>query len=314
MVTLKEKTSEVIADKVFGKAIEDYGEKSRKNVLVVTEFKNRAEVIVSTNIARKLEKRPELAKALQELFESGNDGQEEDDYSLVSNRSIHFPKLLAPFKNIKRGWNNDVVIDQTTLYLNILGYGKGGTKSLIDTKFKKADKPKWWDDANNFEKYSHPSKAKMRVNEDIIESILRYHGYDPLTHCENPDPEPKERRSQKSLKKNKKRILGESLLEDDPAILDLRVDSNDNNEKTNEDSTDDESEDDWEDVNEKTDYDVPRKKTKKQLANPKLSWFEENVIRKNIEERKELLKKLGIDDIAEELRKTAKDYVSTQSD
>ena len=67
-------------------------------------------------------------------------------------------------------------------------------------------------------------------------------------------------------------------------------------------------------VNEKTDCDVPRKKTKKQLANPKLSWFEENVIRKNIEERKELAKKLGIDDIAEELRKTAKDYVSTQSD
>ena len=64
MVTLKEKTSEVIADKVFGKAIEDYGEKSRRNVLVVTKFENRAEVIVSTNIARKLEKRPELAKAL----------------------------------------------------------------------------------------------------------------------------------------------------------------------------------------------------------------------------------------------------------
>ena len=218
------------------------------------------------------------------------------------------------------------MIDQTTLYFNILGYGKGGTKSLVDTKFRKAEKPKWWDDANNFEKYSHPSKTKMRVNEDIIESILRYHGYDPLTHCENPDPEPKERRSQKSLKKNKRRILGESLLEDDPAIIDLRVDSNDNNEKTNEDSTDedlnlvyedstdDKSEDDWEDVNEKTDYDVPRKKTKKQLANPKLSWFEENVIRKNIEERKELAKKLGIDDIAEELRKTAKDYVSTQSD
>ena len=48
------------------------------------------------------------------------------------------------------------------------------------------------------------------------------------------------------------------MIIDDPAILDLRVDSNDNNEKTYEDSTDDESEDDWEDVNEKTDYDVPR--------------------------------------------------------
>ena len=57
-----------------------------------------------------------------------------------------------------------------------------------------------------------------------------------------------------------------------------------------------------------------KKQKKKQLANPKLSWFEENVIRKNIEEREELAKKLGIDNIAEELRKTAKDYVSAQSD
>ena len=106
MVTLKEKTSEVIADKVFGKAIEDYGEKSKRNVLVVTEFENRAEVIVSTNIARKLEKRPELVKALQELFESGNDGQEEDDYSLVSNRSIHFPKLASGREEVGRYTKN----------------------------------------------------------------------------------------------------------------------------------------------------------------------------------------------------------------
>ena len=58
-------------------------------------------------------------------------------------------------------------------------------------------------------------------------------------------------------------------MEDNPAILDLRVDSNDNNEKTNEDSTDDESEDDWEDVNEKTDYDVPRLKNKKTTCKSK---------------------------------------------
>ena len=306
MVTLKEKTNKVIADKVFGKAIIDYGERSRRNVLVVTEFENRAEIIVSNNIAKKLEKKPKLVEALQELFELRNDEEVQDDYSIVSNRGIHLPKLSVPFKDVSRGWNNDMVVDQTTLYLNILGYGKGGSKSLVDTKFKNAEKPEWWDDSNNFEKYSHPSKVKMKVNEDVIESILRHHGYDPMTHCEIP--EPKVKKTKKSMRKNKKRILGESLIEDDPAILDLRVDSNDNNDEGNKTATDDESEDDWEDSDEKTDdVDVvPKKKTKKQLANPKLSWFEENVIKKNIKEREELAKKLGIDNIADEFRNAAK--------
>lgn len=50
-----------------------------------------------------------------------------------------------------------------------------------------------------------------------------------------------------------------------------------------------------------------RKKIKKELANPKLSWFEENVIQQNTKEREEFTKKnLGINTIADKLRKTAK--------
>ena len=41
-------------------------------------------------------------------------------------------------------------------------------------------------------------------------------------------------------------------------------------------------------------YVVPKKNTKKELANPKLSWFEENGIQKNIKARDEFAKKLGI--------------------
>ena len=145
---------------------------------------------------------------------------------------------------------------------------------------------------------------KMKVNEDVIESILRHHGYDPMTHCEFP--EPKVKTTKKSMRKNEKRILGESLLEDDPAILDLRVDSNDNNDDENKNTTDDESKDDLEENDEKTEYVVPRKKTKEELANPKLSWFEENVIKKNIKERQDLAKELGIDIIADEFRNAKK--------
>ena len=125
-----------------------------------------------------------------------------------------------------------------------------------------------------------------------------------MTHCELP--EPKVRKQKKSLKKTLPKILGESILDDDPAILALRVDTNDNNgdyiEESDEEGKDEDSEDDA----------VPSKKTTtKKLANPELSWFDINVIQKNIREHEELAKKLSIDTIADELKKNARDYKYT---
>ena len=68
--------------------------------------------------------------------------------------------------------------DQATLYINLLDYGLVGYKSLVYTKYK----TEWWDDDNNFEKYSHPSKAKLKVNEDVIVSILTHYIYDVNSH------------------------------------------------------------------------------------------------------------------------------------
>ena len=62
-VNLKEMTRHIVADKLFGKVIENYGEKSSRNVLDVKEC------IVSANIARKLERKTDLVGSLQELFE-----------------------------------------------------------------------------------------------------------------------------------------------------------------------------------------------------------------------------------------------------
>ena len=56
---------------------------------------------------------------------------------------------------------------------------------------------------------------------------------------------------------------------------------------------------------------IPTKKKKqetKKVQNQKLSWFEENVIKKNIEERKRMEKALGLDTLAEDLRKTSKGF------
>ena len=148
------------------------------------------------------------------------------------------------------------------------------------------------------------------MSKDVIESILIYYGYDPLTHCEHP--EPKVQKQMKSLKKTSK-ILGESLLEDDPAILKLRVDTNDNNSEELQDMNySEDSNKEGEDENSE-DHAVPSKKTKKQLANPELSWFEVNVIQKIIREKEELAKKLGIDTIAAEPKKASKEYKYTDN-
>ena len=47
-------------------------------------------------------------------------------------------------------------------------------------------------------KMHHPSKVRMKVKKDAIESILRNHGYDPMTHCEIP--EQKGKRTKKSMR------------------------------------------------------------------------------------------------------------------
>ena len=46
------------------------------------------------------------------------------------------------------------------------------------------------------------------------------------------------------------------------------------------------------------------------MPNPKLSWFEENVIKKDIEERKKMEKTLGLDKLADDLRKTSKGFMN----
>ena len=46
---------QIIAEKTFEKAIEDFAEKNKRNILVVKEFDGRAEVICSSSIAKKLQ-------------------------------------------------------------------------------------------------------------------------------------------------------------------------------------------------------------------------------------------------------------------
>ena len=102
---------------------------------------------------------------------------------LKSTRPLTLPPLFAPFKDEKKGWTKSNVAEQVTLYINLLGYGYGGDKTFVaSTKHKDSSKPEWFPDSISYENYTHPSKAKITENEDVIESIFKHHGLDIKTH------------------------------------------------------------------------------------------------------------------------------------
>lgn len=84
--------------------------------------------------------------------------------------------------------------------MNLLDYGPGGSHSFVDTKHKKAEKPEFWPDSLSFEKYSYPAVASIKENEDLIESILDFYGYDIETHCHFSKVKEKRQRKQKQTK------------------------------------------------------------------------------------------------------------------
>ena len=117
------------------------------------------------------------------------------------------------------------------------------------------------------------------------------------------------------------KVLGESILEEDSAILELGIVDMDNNRDID---TSDQipkvvqrvqrKSEKKNYIEESDEEETPKKKKKEQeikkLASPNLSWFEENVMKKNIEERKNMEKALGLDRLAEDLRKISKGFMN----
>jgi hypothetical protein len=254
---LSDLSKQVVADKMLKKTLETYAASGRK-LLVITSFDNIENISGSFEIMKKLENNPELVEILKNMFvdeapednlkqqedtseeipiedifeENQQDKSEESETNhttenneektkLYTNKTFHLPKLVCPFKDKHCGWNKHVARDQTLLYLNVLNYGCGGEHTLKDTKHKKAEKPKWWPNSLNMDKYPHPSQASISANEDIIESILQYYGYDISTHCHT-----RKQFKQLGAKKRKaKKTLSMSIVEDDPSIVSVDFDS-----------------------------------------------------------------------------------------
>ena len=212
MEELKKMTADVVGDKKFSKAMTSYVEEEKRDLLSVTVFNGKAYFNASPKVAKIMEEHPDVMEALTDIFEKNllDDDEKLEKPELKVAESIALPLLFAPFKEKKMGWTKENVSEQLTLYLNILGYGVGGDKSLVKTKFKTANKPVWFPASVDFDSYTHPSHGKLHENEDIIESILKHFGLDPLKHA---------KKGEMVLKQTKRsNRLGESMLED-PVII-----------------------------------------------------------------------------------------------
>ena len=186
---------------------------------------------------------------------------EEEEMRYKSTEKVKFPAMKVKFKG--RLWTLQKARDQLSIYLNILGFGKGGTK-----KFKVvSDEPDGWPDEQSFEAFEHPSYANMSTVNDIIESLLKYHGFDAKTHpfiVDEPKTPPPKKRKRKEAKK--------TTFEEDE---DDENDANENSFNMN---------DDNKDQVKKTDND-PKKR--------KLCPYEE-LREKNIEERDLAMRSAGL--------------------
>ena len=170
-----------------------------------------------------------------------------------------------------------------------------------------------------FYNYGHPSRASMKVNEDVLEGFLNFFGYNIETHCEYP-PLIKS----KSIKKRKETITD--------GMDEIIAEREGNKQITSDTSECKEVTDTFEGMD--TTYDYNGKNTKKRkcinyidkecdekivppkkkvsFQNPPLSDFKIKVVQKNINERKDMEKFYGINNLAKEFKKKIipnKDYV-----
>lgn len=220
---LKRKTAEVVADKKFTKAMTSYVQEERRELLSVTLFDGKSYFSASPKVAKLMEENPTVMQKLVQIFEEKlvveEEKEKEEKPEIKENQKTLLPLLFAPFQDKSRGWNRETVSEQVTLYFNILGYGYGGDKSLVSTKFKSSTKPAWFPSSVNFDDYIHPSHAKLKENEDIIESLLSHFGLDPRKHAKKGE-----------IVQTKRASLNSTLLKDPVVIgagLDKVVDNDD---------------------------------------------------------------------------------------
>ena len=167
---------QIKADKLFEKNLKDHVEKKSRKTLcisirgsqVVFSGEENCVLMASENLENMTIS--ELAEAMKGII---NDS---DGLSYKTSETVSFPAMKVKFKG--RRWTLQAAREQLGVYMNILGFGRGGCK-----KYKEpADEPEGWPDAHSFVTFEHPVYATLDTINEIIESILDFHGVDAYKH------------------------------------------------------------------------------------------------------------------------------------
>ena len=88
--------------------------------------------------------------------------------------------VFPPFRVKFKGrlWTTLKAREELGIILAILGFGKGGSKKFNNA----ADEPAGWPDEHSFEAFEHPSYTSRKVANEIIEALFTHYGMDPYTH------------------------------------------------------------------------------------------------------------------------------------
>ena len=164
----------VKADQVFDKVLKEHVEKKKRRTLCISIRGDQAVLSGDDKTVQFVTENME-SMTVEELLDVMKT-MEDENPKYKTTQQIRFPPMFAKFKGCH--WKLERARDQLQIYLNILGFGKGGSR-----KYRvEADEPEGWPDEHSFVDFLHPLYAKLSVVNDIIESILRFHGYEANTH------------------------------------------------------------------------------------------------------------------------------------
>jgi hypothetical protein len=185
---------EIKSDKAFEKTLKDHiVNKSRRTVClsirgtqVVFSGEENSVILAKDNMEDMTV--ADLVQAMKAMDD------EPEGLRYKTTETVVFPPMKVKFKG--RRWNIQAAREHLTIYLNILGFGKGGTR-----KYKEpTDEPDGWPDEHAFVTFEHPAYSKLDMANDIIESLLHHHGIDARSHPyvgqepKTPPPKTKKRK------------------------------------------------------------------------------------------------------------------------
>ena len=163
--------SEIRADKAFEKNLKEHVVSKKRTTLCLSV--RGTQLVFSgeeNSVMLAKENMEEMTVAdLVEAMKAMDAVQEDLKYRTTE--VVSFPPFMVKFRG--RRWNIKIAREQLAIILNILGFGKGGTKQYQ----KAADEPAGWPDEHSFVTFTNPANANLKTASDIMESVLYYHPF-----------------------------------------------------------------------------------------------------------------------------------------